>query len=167
MKDLLMDPVVLGCVAVIGVGFVLLVMAIRAVRKPSMTKQPAKEVDFPILRANPVEPLSVVSPDVNPFSANAVVPPPVAVANKDVLMKVDLISQRLVDMQMILNKQMTAAAAQRGNPGVSPDVLDKLIKITANVAQQVDILQKSMGGTAVSAGTAPDAAPPTPSSGQS
>jgi hypothetical protein len=159
MKDLLMTPEVMGAIGVIVVGFVLLILAVRALRKSSKPK-PIKEFDFPALTNH--EPLSVVSPDSNPFSTPAASPAPAPVANKEVLNKVDLISQRLVDMQMLLNKQVSASAAQGAgsNAGLSPDMLDKLLKITATVAQQIEVLQKALGGTP----TAP-AAPHPPASG--
>jgi hypothetical protein len=157
MKDLWMDPVVLVSGGVIAAGIIFLLLALRALQKSSKPGA-VKEFDFPSF-VRP-EPLSVVSPDSNPFAANTVVPPPVAVANKDVLQKVDLISQRLVDMQMLLNKQVSVSAHAAGNnPGLSPEMLDKLLRITSTVAQHIDVLQKALGaGMAPPANTAPPAA---------
>jgi hypothetical protein len=70
-------------------------------------------------------------------------------------------------MQMLLNKQLTAPAAMPGAGsapgGLSPETLDKLIKITGSVVEQVELLQKvATSGNALSE----PAAPPEPPMGE-
>jgi|GEM_PF-3128699 len=160
MKEWLLDPVVLGTLGVLVVGFILLVLAIRALmRSPKKTSGSIEDFTFPTPRNEP--PLTVVSPNANPFATHVPTPPAPPINNREIVDKVDLISQRLVDMQMLLNKQLSAP--QQGGGGaltLSGETLDKLIKMTAVVIQQVDVLQKAMGPStgenpAMTAGAAP------------
>jgi hypothetical protein len=167
MKEIIMDPQVLGAGGVILVGLILLFWAIGKLLNAKAA--PAKEVEFELPLPRSGRPLSVVTPEANPFIANVpLMPaPPAPVANRAVLDKVDLIAQRLVDMQMLLNKQLTAPAAMPGAGsapgGLSPETLDKLIKITGSVVEQVELLQKvATSGNALSE----PAAPPEPPMGE-
>lgn len=158
---LLKDPVVLGAGCVILVGFILFVWAIRKLMGgSSAAASPANDFEFqlpprPVTPTPPpptARPLSVVSPETNPF-ANAAPPAQAAppAVSRDVLDKVDLISQRLVDMQMLLNKQLSASSATQGGGGalsLSPDMLEKLVKLMGSVVEQVEVLQKNMSGAA-------------------
>ena len=179
--ELLKDPVVLGAGCVILVGLILLIWAIRKLAKGSTPAAPAALDDFefqlpprpaPMPAAPPpppptvTRPLSVVTPEANPFVAAAppapAAPPPAV--SRDVLDKVDLISQRLVDMQMLLNKQLSASSATQGGGGalsLSPDMLEKLVNLMGNVVQQVEILQKSMSGAAEAPAANASGTPPT------
>lgn len=157
MKEILMDPQVAGPAGIIVVGVLLLFWALKRLLRSKPAPSPV-EFDFPLPRQTtaPTPPLSVVSPDANPFAGRTPTPA-AAPLNRDVLVKVDLISQRLTDMQLLLNKQLSASSAGTpgggGAPTLSPEMLDKLIKITGSVAEQVDILQKSIRAAE------PDAAP--------
>src|SRR5690348_13575976 len=107
MKEWMMDPVVWGAAGIIFVGFILLIVAIRWLFKPASPRG-ASDLDLPFNRSE-LDSLSVISPEPNPFTSRAPTPTPapapvpVSAANRDVMDKVEIISQRLVDMQMLLN----------------------------------------------------------------
>ena len=60
--------------------------------------------------------------------------------------RLDNMTQKLSDMQIVLQRQ--AAGAPAGTP-LTPETIDKLLKIIGNVTQQVDVLQKSLGAPAM------------------
>ncbi|OGR90033.1 MAG: hypothetical protein A2992_00585 [Elusimicrobia bacterium RIFCSPLOWO2_01_FULL_59_12] len=95
-----------------------------------------------------------------PFAAPT--PPPTAIG-KEMADRLDGMSQKLNDMQSVLQRQSTMTAA--GAP-LTPETIDKLLKIIGNVTQQVDLLQRSLGaspGPQAKASPAPaPASAPTP-----
>jgi len=75
--------------------------------------------------------------------------------SKEMVERLDNMTLRLTDMQAVLQRQGTTAAA--GSP-MSPETIDKLLKIISSVTQQVDFLQRSLGA-APAAASPPSAAP--------
>jgi hypothetical protein len=79
-------------------------------------------------------------------------PVPVAPAiSQEVAERLDSMTQRLSEMQTVLQKQAAAPASTPAanspggvGQGFSPETIDKLLKIIGNVIQQVDVLQKSL-----------------------
>lgn len=146
MKNLLMDPVVWIAAGIILVNFVLIVWAAKRMLAPSTGSKREQPLPF--------APPSVESLNVLPLETP---PPPLPVApmsspvTRELQDKVDLISQRLVDMQMMLNKQLSTPSVVSGTAAVAPippETIDRLLKIVAQVIPQVEALQRSMDGLA-------------------
>jgi len=148
MKTLLTDPVVLICCAIIIVGIFGLFWGIaKFKRMKSASLETAPVDDF--------MPTAPLSPDLD-FRAPSLSPQTNKVAavsgpvSKDVADRLESMTQRLAEMQTVLMKQSsTAAAGGTATPGgvgqgFSPETIDKLLKIIGNVIQQVDILQKNL-----------------------
>lgn len=159
MNSKLADPLVIICAVVLLIGFAFMVWAIGKLRKkpasnvendldlapespvnemPFMAPQDRGLRDEPVSRA-PLRPATPVAPAANPA------------ATKEVADRLDLMSQRLADMQDVLSKQAASATPQIGaapggplGQGFSPETVDKLLKIIGNVIQQVDVLQKNL-----------------------
>src|SRR4029077_16601435 len=66
--------------------------------------------------------------------------PPVS---REMVERLDGMSQRLTEMQTVLQRQASSPAGT----SLSAETLDKLLKIIGNVTLQVDILQSSLGAT--------------------
>jgi hypothetical protein len=175
------DPILLICTGVIIIGIVYLVWAIGKWRQlstvaetseslepnetgsPETVSLPALDLDLP--KAEKPEPEytpapaptkpSVIIPTSapntafsSPATASSAAPAPV---NKEVADRLEMMGQRLAEMQALLNKQLQATPATIGAPpsgmmgqGFSPESIDKLLKIIGNVVQQVEILQRSI-----------------------
>lgn len=153
MKALALDPVIWAAGGVFLLAFLLWIWALRALLKPSAPKAAATTDDLPFMSAAPEKTPYV--PDAPALTLDPLPPPPpppvapaapvVPELNRQVAEKVDLIALRLVDMQMLLNKQLSTPAATAGT-AFSPETVDKLLKIMASVVQQVEVLQKSLPG---------------------
>jgi hypothetical protein len=145
MKALLTDPVVLICSGILLVGLIGLFWAIGKFRRLSPSS----------LDTKPFDDLLPPAPDLRDmdFRAPTLSPPPSAApaVSRDVADKLDSMTQRLTEMQAVLQKQSANAQSQGGESGAmgqgfSPETIDKLLKIIGNVIQQVDVLQKNLGG---------------------
>jgi hypothetical protein len=146
MKPLFMDPVVLASGGVLLFAIILWFWALSGLRRakapapspdldlpfPTQARSPLHDIptDFPMARTPTPAPSM-------PASGQVVVPE----INRQVAEKVDLIALRLVDMQMLLNKQLSAPA---GGATMPPEMVDKLMGIMNTVVAQVDVLQKTM-----------------------
>jgi hypothetical protein len=71
--------------------------------------------------------------------------------SREVADRLEGMNQRLVEMQAVLMRQTgSSAPAQAGaavhsvGQGLTPETIDKLLKIIGNVMQQVDVLQKGL-----------------------
>jgi hypothetical protein len=94
--------------------------------KPTEPLAAFQEVQFTKASAAPVD---------------AAIPIPAGVS-QEMVDRLDNMAHRLNDMQTVLQKQVGPSAP--GTP-LSPETIDKLLKIISNVTQQVDILQRSIG----------------------
>jgi hypothetical protein len=100
-------------------------------------------------------PAAKSTPAAAPASAAYFAPPsasPAAVspaATKEVADRLEMMNQRLSEMQAVLTKQTGGSPAPAGSvgQGFSTETVDKLMKIIGNVVMQVDILQKSLSVT--------------------
>ena len=142
MKLLLSDPVVLICSGIIFIGLISLFWAISKFR--SLKSAPAQ--------AWPADSLGLTLPQRGKELAAALTPPSVPPSspamNREVVERLESMTQRLTEMQSVLMKSPgssgTDPVAGGVGQGFSPETIDKLLKIIGNVMQQVDILQKSM-----------------------
>lgn len=148
----LTDPLVLICIGVLVIGLVFLFWAIGRLRKKS---EPVAEdyASLPEDSAPISEPVSAIEREEPPMRAQERAPTPApapvqTAATREVAERLDLMAQRLADMQNVLSKaavpQVGPGPAGAMGQGFSPETIDKLLKIIGNVIQQVDILQKSM-----------------------
>jgi len=79
---------------------------------------------------------------------------------QDVLGRLDTMTQRLSEMQGVLSKQMGTGGPAGGGQSLTPETVDKLLKIVGSVMQQVDVLQRGLGSAPAAGG--PVAAAGTP-----
>ncbi len=151
MQNLLKDPIVLVCIAVLLFGFIALLWAIARVLPKK--KKSSDFMSDPLLSESPVDggerggddlllqdPLAPVRPETSRLSM-------AAGANTNVGERLEQMAQRLAEMQTVLSKQAAPVGAGGTAPmgqGFSPETLDKLLKIIGNVTQQVEILQKAL-----------------------
>ena len=161
MKLNFQDPAIAISIGIILIGLALLVWAIGKFRKKSPpSESPLFTSDLP---GGIDEPLPAVSssefslPAFEPPAASTPAPisPPVsggAGNNKEMASRLDTMAQKLTDMQSVLQRQ--AASGPAGTP-LTPETIDKLLKIIGNVSQQVDLLHRSLGSTP----TAPSPSP--------
>jgi len=134
------DPVVLICIGIIVVGFLGLVWAVAKFRRLLKLMPDG---------GRPANPSLPGAPDALGFDLGIRPPaaPPAPAVTKDVAERLESMTQRLAELQAVLAKQSSAAAADPGGvmgQGFSPETIDKLLKIIGNVIQQVDILQKNL-----------------------
>src|SRR5258708_6778000 len=169
MSSYLQDPAVLIPVGVILLGTILFIWAAGKLFKK---KAPVEEFSlgdpdaaaggggqdmFNTPREPEPEPARTTLPDFGtpPIATrpplDARVPAPAA--NKEMVDRLDTMAHRLSDMQTALHRQ---AGATPSGSVLTPETIDKLLKIISNVTQQVDVLQRSLGATP----TAPTAAAP-------
>jgi hypothetical protein len=154
------DPAISISVGVILIGFAFLIWAIGKLRqKPStepiddlgLSDLPAPPPKDPLFETEISPPVDIVSPPEpeiprerfsrsEPPTAPEPTAPPV---NKEMVERLDAMSQRLTEMQTVLQRQVSSPAGA----SLTADTLDKLLKIIGNVTLQVDILQRSLGAT--------------------
>ncbi len=144
MMIFLKDPVVLICIGIIVVGLIGLFWSISKFRHTKSAPP----------KAWPADVVSMAIPqrgmDAAPaFSASVPAMASSPAINKEVVDRLESMTQRLTEMQSVLLKQPAGSAAGAAGSGAvgqgfSPETIDKLLKIIGNVMQQVDILQKSM-----------------------
>lgn len=153
------DPVLFICIGILLIGFVFIVWAVGKLRQKKGDGRGGGEAlqdDSPITDAElGFDPLS--APDILQEAPRLEVrtppPPPstTSAASKEVADRLEAMTQRLSEMQALLNKQNTATIASAANApigqGFSSETVEKLLKIIGNVIQQVDILQKAMNIT--------------------
>lgn len=149
MKPVTGDPVILICSGVLLVGILSLIWAIAKFRRLLKAEPPAKAPYDGVLSTAPD--LRGLDLEVAPIRSSPLPSPlpagPAATVSKDVSDRLDGMTQRLAEMQMLLAKQATSdpsAQASSLGQGFSPETIDKLLKIIGNVIQQVDILQKNV-----------------------
>lgn len=189
MNALFSDPIVLICGGAILIGLVVLVWLVgklfssgksKAMEDDlglgdlSSTNDAEAETDLPPLELGDEEPVlapppppppsikpkAPVAAPISPMPVATPAPAPAPAINKEVVTRLETMTQKLAEMQSVLTKQAAAAPVAAGAPGsnpigqgFSPDTIDKLLKIIGNVMQQVDILQKSINtGEAPKAG---------------
>jgi len=155
METVSQDPVVWAAGGVIALGLFLLVWTLRSLLKSSAPKVVPLSLDdvpaaFPDLPPTPAD---------LPFVSAANEPEPV---NKVMAEKLSLMTQRLADMQVQLNRQ-TAALSAASSAALPPEALDKMILVVNTVIHQVDSLQKSLEGASPNPVSAPTPASPAPS----
>lgn len=158
MKIDFQDPAILIPIGVILVCFFALIWAIGQLFKKTPVNDPL--LDLTGLPSNDEFSLPAqVSPASVPEFALPSTPPPLQPSviakpmmpaagpapaqGREMVERLDMMSQRLNDMQVVLQRQANTAPA--GTP-LSPETIDKLLKIVGSVTQQVDLLQKSLGG---------------------
>jgi len=109
-------------------------------QKPFATITPAN---------NKIEFVSPAQPNVSPISTPSAQVPTSLPVSKEVVDRLDGMSQRLADMQMVLLRQVNKpqSSGPAGSSPFPPEVVDKLLKIIANVTQQIEVMQKSFGMT--------------------
>jgi hypothetical protein len=167
MKINFQDPAILIPVGVILIGLVLFFWAVGKLFKKSASVEdyavgeplaPNAGTDD-LFSAAPIEDL--------PRRNNEFVPPPpetrpspardaLPAVNKEMSERLDSMTQRLSDMQAVLQRQ--AGAVPAGSP-LTPETIDKLLKIIGNVTQQVDALQRSLGATPTTPAATPAPGP--------
>jgi hypothetical protein len=122
-------------------------------REPALTPSVPTTADYP--EPEPIQqapmPSSAGTTVIKPNLSADATPP-----NKEMVERLDTMSQRLNDMQTVLQRQATSGPA--GTP-LTPETIDKLLKIISNVTQQVDLLQRSLGSSASASGSTPSPAP--------
>jgi len=157
MKLILQDPAVLIATGVILIALVPLFWAFGRLFKkapssdeelfagesPDLSKTDDLFGARPPVRQEPLPPTYPEFSVAPPRDSRSATPAPSA-PTKEMVERLDSMSQRLNDMQVVLQRQSTGAAA--GTP-MSMETIDKLLKIISNVTQQVDQLQRSMGVT--------------------
>lgn len=163
MPAWLQDPIVLICAAILIFGMVGLFWAMSR-----FTSKKTPKIADPLLDDLPGDAIDR-APDDSLFRDPLAAPTPIPVPRVDsvprtaavptnVADRLEQMSQRLVEMQTVLNKQ-TQSASVGGNAqigqGFSPETVDKLLKIIGNVSQQVDILQKALNTPAASGSDKP------------
>ncbi len=159
------DPILFICIGILLIGFVFIVWAIGKLRQKQGEVKPGAESledDAPMTDADlGLDPLSEPdmlrdAPKLEPVPFKIDVkeprtPPASPAATKEVAERLEAMTQRLAEMQSLLNKQNAATIASPANApigqGFSSETIDKLLKIIGNVIQQVDILQKAMNVT--------------------
>jgi len=164
------DPILFICIGILLIGFVFIVWAVGKLRQKQGDDRPdsvSLEDDSPLTDADLgldplVEPEALrgaPKPEPAPpfkidFKEPRTPPPspsPTPAASKEVTERLEAMTQRLSEMQALLNKQNAAAVASAANApigqGFSSETIDKLLKIIGNVIQQVDTLQKAMNMT--------------------
>src|SRR5579863_648498 len=146
------DPVLLISVGIILLGFAFLIWAIGKLRQKappadsmdflgrSPTPSPADEffgTEPPAARTAPEPPVAAPT-----RSTPLAKPEPAAPAfSKEMVDRLDGMSQRLSEMQGVLQRQANAPVGV--STPLTPEAVDKLLKIIGSVTQQVDILQRS------------------------
>jgi len=140
MNVLWTDPVVLTAGGFLFVGIILFFWGAKRLFSRGRNSDPAE---------TPIE-LEITSANDLPFSRPAATLPLAEQVNKEMATKLESMTQRLAEMQTLLNKQNAVSSA----PALAPDTLDKMINNVNTVIQQVDLLQKS-----VESGSAPASAP--------
>lgn len=181
------DPMVGALLAIILFGLAFLVWAIGKLRQGTESSEeetllPAEsDVETPLsgdgnlsqvlesldksVAHAPVQEEPKVTPSIPPGAPKGElkgVSPTGNVPAKEMLDRLDNMTQRLAEMQTVLSQQANASpATASGTPsghGFPPEAIDKLLKIIGNVTQQVDILQKGLTGTPTLASTPKPAA---------
>jgi hypothetical protein len=140
------DPAILIPLGVLLIGLILFVWGIGKLFKKDTSdiETPFLPEDFP--PPTPAEdqwstpPLSEPEPAFRPQPA-ARATGETSVPNKEMVDRLDTMSQRLNDMQSVLQKQTSAPSGT----ALTAETIDKLLKIIGNVTQQVDLLQRSLG----------------------
>jgi cell division protein FtsN len=158
------DPAFLIPIGIIILGVILLLWAIGKLFKKAPSAEEFAVQDSLLPPAGNNE----LFGDMTPPAPVAVRPPtPIReketgpAVNKEMVDRLDTMAQRLSDMQTVLQRQ--AGAVPAGSP-LTPETIDKLLKIIGNVTQQVDALQRSLGVTPTTPAPAatPAAAPTIP-----
>jgi hypothetical protein len=162
MKIDYQDPTILIPVGIILIGLALFFWALgKLLKKSTGSGLPGDDLLTSPAGSDPLPPLpdlnapSVSSFDFKPPARESA--PSAVVPNREISERLENMNQRLADMQTVLQRQATTAAP--GTP-LSPETIDKLLKIIGNVTQQVDVLQKSLG---ITPSSAPAASAPPPS----
>jgi hypothetical protein len=149
MKPIIGDPVVLLCGGIILIGFFSLIWAILKFSRLGKTGTPSQTRFDDILSSTD----ALRAPDLGITPARSFAPSASTsgagsptIVSKEVADRLDGMTQRLAEMQMLLSKQPAADPAGHAGmgQGFSPETIDKLLKIIGNVIQQVDILQKNI-----------------------
>jgi len=154
------DPILWACVGVVVLGFVFLIWAIGRLRVKKTEETDPLLAPLPLAEDLPMPPLDLDAPPPGKaaqknepiFTPAPSAPPPSSVLttafSKEVSDRLESMTQHLSEMQSVLTKQASspAASAPTGGlgQGLSPETIDKLMKIIGNVVQQVDVLQKSL-----------------------
>jgi hypothetical protein len=157
----LQDPTILIPAGVLLIGIVLFIWGLGKLFKKTPPPEDSLYADLPPLNteesfastATPDVPEPVFTPPPRAEAPAKPAPGP-AVPSKEMVDRLDNMSQRLNDMQGVLQKQASAAAGT----ALTAETIDKLLKIIGNVTQQVDLLQRSLGAPPASAGSIPPAA---------
>jgi len=153
MKPFLSDPVVLICSGIFLIGFFTFFWAIAKFRR-LLKSTSASTASFDDI-LSPSADMSGLNRGTPPVRSSSFSTPVSAggsstVVSKEVSDRLDGMTQRLAEMQALLNRQASTApsdpSAHAGamGQGFSPETIDKLLKIIGNVVQQVDILQKNL-----------------------
>jgi hypothetical protein len=156
VKTLMTDPIVLVCGGIIIFGFVGLILAVRSLLGGGKSGAASRVEDDIADAVSALRDSGLESLPIPPLAAPQAAPV-APVISHEVADRLDSMTQRLSEMQAVLQKQAAAAsaapAAAASSPapsvagvgqGFSPATIDKLLKIVANVIQQVDVLQKGL-----------------------
>jgi len=154
--NLLKDPVVLICGAILLAGAAALVWALTRLfaKKGPSSSAPRSDSPDDMLAASLADATNFRDPLLSRVNVEPAAPSPASpVINREVAERLEAMTQRLAEMQSVLSKQSGApgaagavgAASGAGmGQGFSPETIDKLMRIIGNVVQQVDILQKTL-----------------------
>ena len=148
------DPAVMISVGVIFVGFGLLIWAINKLRQKAPHQEARDFLNPRSSKASAVDDLFTgrsVDRGTASFSEFAPSPeappaksrPPLPAINKEMMERMDAMTQRLSDMQNLLQRQANNPAA--AGTTLTAEAIDKLLKIIGNITQQIDFLHRSMG----------------------
>ena len=175
MNILANDPIVLICSGVILMGLVFFVWAVGRLRQ-SKSAAPADLLTPPddLAAATDLPPINDArrSPGLTPTPRSMDAAPVAARDSREISDRLEAMTQKLTEMQSVLNKQATPAVGGASpaplGQGFSPETIDKLLSIIGNVISQVEILQRSMGPKplAAGAGGAPRPSAGSPTSAQ-